>query len=52
MSHMIRIQMQVRDALAVRSARRRLGLAAPVEGEAKLYRQTATGPQVQLRDWK
>ena len=52
MSHVVQIQTQVRDASAVRAGCRRLGLAEPVEGEFKLYRQTVSGLGVRLHQWK
>ncbi len=53
MSHVVQIQTQVRDPLAVRVACGRLGLAEPVEGTFKLFAgQEATGLAVQLPDWR
>ena len=52
MSHIVTIATQVRDAEAIRSACRRLGLAAPVEGTAKLFTSSATGFAVQLPGWR
>ena len=51
MSHIVQIQTQVRDAEAVRSDCRRLGLAAPGDGAAKLFTSMATGLAVQLPGW-
>lgn len=52
MSHLVTIATKVRDATAVAAACRRLGLAAPVEGTARLYSGEATGLIVQLAGWK
>jgi hypothetical protein len=53
LSHIVQIQTQVRDPLAVRAACRRLGLAEPVHGTHKLFgSQEATGLAVQLPDWR
>jgi hypothetical protein len=52
MSHVIRIQTQVRDAEAVRLACRRLGLAEPVQGTTRLYSGEVTGLAVQLPGWR
>jgi hypothetical protein len=53
LSHVVQIQTQVRDPLAVRAACRRLGLAEPVHGTHKLFgSQEATGLAVQLPDWR
>ena len=51
MSHIVTIATQVRDAEAIRSACRRLGLAAPVQGTTKLFTSSATGLAVQLPGW-
>ena len=51
MSHIVEIKTQVRDAEAVRSACRRLGLSPPVEGATKLFSAMATGLAVQLPGW-
>jgi hypothetical protein len=51
MSHIVRIQTQVKDAAAVRAACQRLGLATPVQGTTKLFSGEATGLAVQLPDW-
>ena len=52
MSHIVTIATQVRDAEAIRSACRRLGLAAPIEGTTKLFTSTATGLAIQLPGWR
>jgi hypothetical protein len=52
MSHIVRIETQVRDPAAVTAACRRLRLSAPVHGTVKLYSSTATGLAVQLPGWR
>ena len=52
MSHIVEIKTQVRDVLAVRAACRRLGLAEPVQGTAKLFSGEASGWLVKLPDWQ
>ena len=52
MSHVVQIQTQVRDAVAVRAGCKRLGLAEPVEGEVKLFSETVTGLAVRLQEWR
>jgi hypothetical protein len=53
MSHIVTIQTQLRDPVAISAACQRLGLAAPVHGTAQLYAgQTAEGLLVQLPGWK
>lgn len=53
MSHIVQIQTQVRDPVAVQAACRRLELPAPVQGTHKLFAgQEATGLAVQLSDWR
>jgi hypothetical protein len=52
MSHVVTITTQVRDPVAVAAACRRLGLAEPVEGTARLYAGEATGLIVQLPEWR
>ena len=51
MSHIVQIQTQVRDAEAVQSACRRLGLPAAVQGSTKLFSGSVTGLAVQLPGW-
>ena len=51
MSHIVKIETQVRDPVAVRAACKRLGLPQPVEGTVKLYSGKATGLAVQLPGW-
>ena len=51
MSHVVRIQTEVRDAAAVFAACRRRQLAEPVAGKHRLYSSEAEGLAVSLRDW-
>jgi len=51
-SHIVQIQTEVRDALAVQAACGRLGLAPPVQGTTWLYSGQATGLAVQLPGWR
>ena len=51
MSHIVQIQTQIRDAAAVQTTCRRLGLPAPVEGTHRLFSSSATGLAVRLPDW-
>jgi hypothetical protein len=50
-SHIVSIQTEVRDPAAVQAACRRLGLAAPSFGVAKLYSAQETGWIVRLPGW-
>ena len=52
MSHIVRIQTQLKDAAAVRAACQRLNLPAPVQGKAKLFSGEVEGLAVQLPDWR
>jgi hypothetical protein len=52
MSHIVSIQTKVRDPAAVAAACQRLGLAAPVQGTARLYGGEASGLLVQLPGWQ
>ena len=51
MSHIVRIQTQVRDEAAVFAACHRRQLAAPVHGKHRLYSGEVEGLAVQLREW-
>jgi hypothetical protein len=51
-SHIVTIQAQVRDPVAMRAACRRLTLPEPVHGPARLFTSEATGWQVQLPAWR
>jgi hypothetical protein len=52
MSHVVTIQAQVRDAVALAAACRRLGLAEPVRETVQLYSGEATGLTVRLPQWQ
>ena len=52
MSHIVEIQTQVRDPVAIRSACSRLKLAEPTFGEAKLFSGCKTGWIVSLAKWR
>ncbi|MEW4490902.1 DUF1257 domain-containing protein [Thalassoglobus sp. JC818] len=52
MSHIVSIQTEVRDPVAIRSACDRLKLPEPVFGKAKLFSSSATGWAVQLPEWR
>lgn len=52
MSHIVQIQTEVRDAVAVRAACARLRLPEPVQGTFQLYSAEATGLGVKLPDWR
>ena len=51
MSHIVQIQTEVRDPVAVASACKRLGLPEPVHGTAKLFEGEASGLLVRLPGW-
>jgi hypothetical protein len=52
MSHIVEIKTQVRDPVAVNTACQHLGLAAPVDGEHRLFTTTVTGLGVSLPGWR
>jgi len=52
MSHIVTIQTQVRDAVALAAACRRLSLAEPVRETVQLFSGEATGLGVRLPDWQ
>ena len=52
MSHIVKIQTEVRDSAAVRAACQRRRLPVPVDGIHKLFSGEATGLAVQLPDWR
>ncbi len=52
MSHIVQIQTEVRDPVAIHAACERLQLPQPVFGETKLFGSIATGWAVQLPDWR
>ena len=51
MSHIVTIQCKIHDHAAVAAACRRLNLAAPVQGKAKLYGGEVAGLLVHLPGW-
>ncbi|PHS10433.1 MAG: hypothetical protein COA78_11405 [Blastopirellula sp.] len=52
MSHIVQIQTEVRDPIAIQSACTRLRLAPPVFGPAKLFIAEKTGWQIRLPEWR
>ena len=52
MSHVVQVQTEVRDVVAIRGACGRLGLVEPVYGEVKLFSSTAVGWAVRLPGWR
>ncbi len=52
MSHVVSINTQIRDPVAIAAACRRLGLAEPVHGTAELFSGQATGLLLRLPGWK
>lgn len=52
MSHIVTIQTQIKDVVALRLATNRLGLTEPVYGTSKLFSNEATGWQIQLPQWR
>ena len=52
MSHIVTIKTEVRDAAAVQTVCRRLGLPAPEQGTVKLFSGEVTGLAVKLPDWQ
>jgi hypothetical protein len=51
LSHIVTVQAEVRDPVAIAAACRRLGLPEPVPGTAQLFSGQATGWLVQLPGW-
>jgi hypothetical protein len=51
MSHLVTIEVQIRDHAAVNSACQRLSLPQPVEGTFKLFSAEAKGLAIQLPGW-
>jgi hypothetical protein len=51
LSHIVTIQAEVRDPVAIAAACRRLGLPEPVPGTAQLFSGQATGWLVKLPGW-
>ena len=52
MSHVVKIETQVRDVNAIRQSCIRLQLEPPVHGSFELYNSTEIGWAVNLRGWK
>jgi len=52
MSHIVQVQAQVRDPVAVAAACRRLGLPAPVHRTVELFSGEVTGLAVELPGWR
>ncbi|QDU96252.1 DUF1257 domain-containing protein [Lignipirellula cremea] len=52
MSHIVQIQTEVRDLVAVRAACERLKLPSPVIGSHRLYQGTVIGLGVELPGWR
>ena len=52
MSHIVSIQTEVRDPVAIWSACDRLRLPEPVFGQTKLFSSMATGWAVRLPEWR
>jgi hypothetical protein len=52
MSHIVTIQARARDPLAIAAACRRLRLAEPARGTARLFSGEATGLLLQLPGWQ
>jgi len=52
MSHIVTITTEVRDAAAVHAACRRLGLAEPVHGKARMFSSEVSGLLVNLPNWQ
>jgi hypothetical protein len=51
MSHIVKVQTQVRDEAAVIAACQRRQLPAPMRGTHRLFRGEVEGLAVRLRDW-
>ena len=52
MSHVVSLQTRVHDPAAIAAACRRLGLAEPVHGKARLYGGEAEGLLLELPGWR
>ena len=52
MSHIVQIQTEVRDPVAIRAACGRLLWPEPVYGEAKLFSRSVVGWAVELPGWR
>jgi len=51
MSHIVTIQVEVRDLEAIKSAARRLDLKEPVHGRTTIFNTDVEGILVELPDW-
>ena len=52
MSHIVEVQTEIRDLIAIRAACHRLQLPTPIEGEHKLFDSVVAGWGVQLSRWR
>ena len=52
MSHIVSLDLEVRDAVAVRAACQHLKLPQPVQGTTKLFSGEVTGLAVELPEWR
>ena len=52
MSHIVTIEVEIRDAAAVRAACSRLRLPEPVHGRHQLFSSEVDGLAVELPDWR
>ena len=52
MSHIVTIQTEIRDSVAIAAACQRLGLPQPTAGCVELFSGQATGTIVQLPGWR
>ncbi|QDU01941.1 hypothetical protein V6x_16240 [Gimesia chilikensis] len=52
MSHIVQIQTEVRDTVAISAACERLKLPPPVQGTFKLFSSQATGLGIELPQWR
>ena len=52
MSHIVQIQAQLRDSVAIAAACRRLALPEPVHRTVRLFSGEATGVAVELPGWR
>ena len=51
MSHIVQIKTEVKDAMAVAAACKRLGLAEPEQGKYQVFSVTREGLSVRLPGW-
>ena len=52
MSHIVQLQTEIRDPVAVKSACNRMGLPVPTHRTVQLYSAEATGLAVELPGWR